>query len=122
MAYIDIHDMEVYKLSRKLSAMAWDIYVSLPQYLKFHMGDQLLRASDSVGANLTEGYFRYTFKDKNKFYVIARASHGEAFKHWMSLLLERELISLELHDDFLATSKDLNVKLNNFITKTRGQS
>jgi four helix bundle protein len=122
MAYIDIHDMEIYKLSRKLSSMAWAIYVSLPQYLKFHMGDQLLRASDSVGANLTEGYFRYTYKDKNKFYVIARASHGEAFKHWMSLLLERELISLELHDEFLATSKDLNVKLNNFITKTRDQS
>jgi four helix bundle protein len=48
-----------------------------------HIGDQFLRAVDYIGANIAEGYGRYHYLDKVKFYYNSRAFHFEAFTHWI---------------------------------------
>ncbi|TAJ11296.1 four helix bundle protein [Marinilabiliaceae bacterium JC017] len=119
--YINVVDLNVYQLSRRLSSLGWDIYQSLSWEHKKIMGDQFIRSTDSVGANLVEGYHRYHYKDKVKFYYYSRASLAECQTHWLNLLFEREVVSEEKHREFEQLGKVLEVKLNNFIAVTKKQ-
>ena len=60
---------------------------------KKHLGDQILRSADSVGANIAEVYERFRYLDKVRFYHIARGSHFEAFTQWLEILKERKKIT-----------------------------
>lgn len=119
--YIPLKDLIVYQLSRKLSAIAWAIYSKMSFEEKKIMGDQFIRATDSIGANIAEGYSRFHFLDKVRFYYNARASQSEATEHWLDLLGERGLIKKEVFDEYNSISKDLQIKLNNFIKTTKDE-
>jgi len=77
--YIELKDLEVYQLSRRLSSIAWKIFCRMSFEDKKHIGDQLLRSVDSVGANIAEGYGCYHDLDKVRFSYNSKASHFEAF-------------------------------------------
>ena len=61
--YIVLKDLEVYRLARELSSMGWDIYDKLDWQDRKTMGDQFIRSTDSVGANIAEGYGRFHYLD-----------------------------------------------------------
>jgi four helix bundle protein len=117
MAYIKLSDLEVYKTTREISEIAWRIYGSLSWQEKKIFGDQHIESADSIGANIAEGYGRFHYLDKIKFYYNARGSLFEC-QHWTELMEEREIGDPEL----LAKLKNLlskeEVKLNNFIGST----
>jgi len=116
--FIELRDLEVYQLSRKLSRIAWDIFCRMNFEDKKHMGDQFLRSVDSIGANIAEGYGRYHYLDKVRFYYNARGSHFESFIHWFELLKERDKISETEYSSVSGTAHTLLIKLNNFINST----
>jgi len=117
--YIKLQDLEVYKLARELSKIGWEIYNELSWPDKKIMGDQFISVTDSVGANIAEGYSRFHYLEKIKFYYIARGSLIEAGDHWLELLMERNKIKgEERFRNFKEVSKKLSIKLNNFITTT----
>lgn len=116
--FIELKHLEVYRLSRNLSSAAWKIFCRLNFEDKKHIGDQFLRAVDSIGANIAEGYGRYYYLDKVRFYYNSRGSHYEAFAHWLELMFEREKISKTEFESISETALILSVKLNNFITAT----
>lgn len=62
--YIVLQDLEVYKMARELSAIGWEIYDKLDWQDRKTMGDQFIRSTDSVGANIAEGYGRFHYLDK----------------------------------------------------------
>jgi hypothetical protein len=47
--FIPLKDLEVYRLARELSKIAWEIYDCLDWQDRKTMGDQFLTASDSIG-------------------------------------------------------------------------
>jgi four helix bundle protein len=116
--FIELKNLEVYQISRKLSSVAWEIFCRMDFMDKKHMGDQFLRSVDSIGANIAEGYGRYHYLDKVRFYYNSRASHYEAFTHWLELLFEREKITGSEFNSIDETALKLQIKLNNFITST----
>lgn len=105
--YILIKDLEVYKLARILSSIAWGIYQNLDWQIKKIVGDQFIEATDSIGANIAEGYHRYHYLEKIKFYYNARGSLSEANDHWLEILYERER---KLQKIILKNSKKSPVK------------
>ncbi|MDK2977886.1 MAG: hypothetical protein PWP52_600 [Bacteroidales bacterium] len=119
--FIEAKDLKVYQLARQLSKIAWNIYESLSWQDKKIMGDQFIESTDSVGANIIEGYGRYHYLDKIRFYYIARASLNESAIHWLELLLDRNKINHEQYKEMIDVAKDLQVKLNNFIGSTFNQ-
>ena len=119
--YIPLKDLKVYQLARKLSSIAWDIYSKMSFEDKKIMGDQFIRSTDSIGANIAEGYSRFHYLDKVRFYYNARASQSEAADHWLDLLFERNKISQVIFEEFISISKDLQIRLNNFITHTKDE-
>ena len=116
--YITLKDLGVYQLSRQLSALAWEIYSKLNYEEKKIMGDQFIRSIDSVGANISEGYARYHYLDKVRFYHISRGSLSEACQHWAELMIERKVIDQAIFNSIQEVYKSLEVKLNNFISST----
>ena len=119
--YILLKDLKVYQLARKLSALAWNIYSKMSFEDKKIIGDQFIRSTDSIGANIAEGYSRFHYLDKVRFYYNSRASQSEATDHWLDLLLERNKISQDIFEEFNSISKDLQIRLNNFITHTKDE-
>ena len=81
--YIPVKDLKVYQMARNLSAIAWNIFSKMSFEDKKHIGDQFIRSTDSIGANIAEGYSRFHFLDKVRFHYIARASQSEATGHWL---------------------------------------
>jgi len=119
--FIPLSGIEVYKLARELSKIAWEIYQDLDWRDKKIMGDQFIESADATGGNIAEGYGRFHYLDKIKFYYNARASLSESNDHWIELLKEREKVKEEKYKTYKTTARQLGVKLNNFITATYKQ-
>lgn len=82
------------------------------------MGDQWMRAIDSIGANIAEGFGRFHYLDKNKFNYNARGSLTEA-RHWTELLTERSVITEQESITLLDKLGRLHFSLNKYIKSTR---
>lgn len=119
--FISLKDLEVYQLSRKLSTIAWGIYSNFNYEQKKIIGDQFIRSVDSVGANIAEGFGRFHYMDKVKFYIYSRASLYESCQHWAELMHERKIISDHDFSNILEVHKLLEIKLNNIITNNRNK-
>jgi len=111
-------DLQVYQIALQLSDRAWEIYKTLPKQFQYEMGSQFLRAVDSIGANIAEGYGRYHYRDSMKFYYNARGSLWES-KHWLLLLHKRNFLREEEFNEFLNSIELLGKKLNNFIGRLK---
>lgn len=116
--YINLKDLEVYQLARELSRLGWEIYEKLDWQTKKINGDQFIESTDSVGANIAEGYGRFHFLDKIKFYYNARGSFLECNEHWVELLYERKKISEDIYRKYKEVANKFFLKLNNFIAAT----
>jgi four helix bundle protein len=73
----------------------YEITKNFPREEKFGMIDQLRRAASSVTANIAEGFGRYHFLDKVRFYHQARGSNSEVLNF---LILAKDLAFLEQKD------------------------
>lgn len=113
--YLTLNNLQVYQLSRRLSQDAWILYKNFDWNIKNIIGSQFIRSVDSIGANIAEGYGRYHYLDKIKFYYNARASFYEAINHWLPLLKERNLINKEEFDNLLEIANEFAPRFNSFI-------
>ncbi|OGF26459.1 four helix bundle protein [Candidatus Falkowbacteria bacterium RIFOXYC2_FULL_47_12] len=113
--YIQLGNLDVYKMAVELSRDAWRIYERLDWRDKKILGDQFIESTDSVGANIAEGYGRYHYKDRIKFYYNSRGSLLES-QHWILLLYERKKISKEEFMSLLGKQKMVHSKLNSYIS------
>jgi len=113
-----IYEMDVYKLSEELSDMIWDAFDKWTVKAQRTIGYQIIRSSDSIAANLAEGYGRHSGADKKRFYYYARGSLEET-KAWLRKGIRRELISSEETDKYKKIIDELGPKLNAFIKKTK---
>lgn len=87
-------DLPSYKISAKLADIIYKA-VRLWSFIdQKTIGLQLIRAVDSIAANIAEGFGRYHKKDKIKFFYIARASAFEV-AHWVKTAKERNLFKEE---------------------------
>ena len=88
---LNLEEIKVYIEARKLSAVAWKIFSDLTWQIKKILGDQFIQSTDSVGGNIAEGYGRFHYLDRIKFFYNARGSLLES-KHWFELLDERSFL------------------------------
>ncbi len=109
-----LEELEIYKLSLNIGEKVWDIVMKWDNFSKETIGKQLIRAVDSVSANLSEGYGRFHFKDTNRFNYFSRGSLYET-KTWLTKAYQRQLITEEEFKYFEEEIKNLSVKLNNYI-------
>ncbi len=115
--YIKLEDLEVYQLAKKASKLGWQIYEKLSWQEKKIIGDQFIESLDSIIANIAEGYGRYHYLDKVKFYYNSRASLLEN-KTWVELMEERNIGNQSKLKKLYSLLKKTHYKINQFIKST----
>lgn len=87
----------------------------LPVEEKWGLVQQLRRASQSISANIAEGYGRYYYQEGVRFCYIARGSLEESYSH---LVLANKLKYLpnDLFEELKKEINELHRMLNGYIT------
>ena len=69
---MELENLRIYKLSMELGDKIWDI-VKAWNYLAVDTGGkQLIRSTDSIAANISEGFGRYHNKEIKHFCYVSR--------------------------------------------------
>ena len=116
-----LEELQVYQLSMELGEKIWEIVIDWDYFLKDTMGKQLVRAADSVAANLSEGFGRFFYKENKQLCYYSRGSLFET-KTWLTKAKNRKLIS---ENQFEIFTKDIDLigkKLNSYIKSIGNQS
>ncbi len=109
-----LEELNVYKLSMEIGEKVWNIVIKWDNFTKNTIGKQLIRAIDSVAANLSEGFGRYHYKEVKNFCYYSRGSLYES-KTWLTKAFNRKLIQEEEFNYFNKEINKIGVKLNNYI-------
>jgi len=113
-----VYELDVYNLSEELSDMIWSDFDEWPEKARRTMGYQVIRSADSIAANISEGYGRYTPADRRIFYRYARGSLEET-KTWLRKALRRKVVGKERGEEYARILEKLGPKLNAFIKSTK---
>lgn len=114
-SYLSIDKIEAYKKALTFSNLLWDEVIKFDYFEKNSVSLQLVRAADSVSANIAEGFGRYHKKDKIKFYQYAKGSALECYD-WLLKCKHRKLLNESQLLDHIETVQNLP-KLINYLIK-----
>ena len=78
------------------------------------ISDQLIRSITSIGANIAEGFGRFHFADKIKFYYQARGSLNEV-QNFLLLGKDLNLLKNEILEEIWIKTKNCEKLLNGLI-------
>ena len=80
-----------------------------------------MKSSDSVTANISEGFGRFFYKEAKQFGYYSRGSLFET-KTWITKAKSRSLISNEEYETLSKEIKIIGIKLNNYINSIGKES
>lgn len=115
--YLQLNKLNAYKISFDLSNYVWDIVIKWNIIAQKTIGEQFIRAIDSIAANIAEGFGRYFKRDKIHFYLYTRGSVYESLD-WLQKAKVRKIISDEQYNHILCQLKLLPREINSLIKFT----
>jgi four helix bundle protein len=118
--WLGFQDLKCWQLARRLMVESHKIAGQLPAIERYDLVSQMRRSSKSVMANIAEGYGRYHYLDKLRFFYFARGSLDETVNHIITCLdlqYTSEVRFRELHD----LAQEAHRALNGYIGYIRKQ-
>jgi four helix bundle protein len=109
-----LEDLQVYQLAMDIGERVWEIVVRWDFFAKDTVGRQLVKATDSMAANLSEGFGRFYYKENKQFCYYSRGSQHEAVT-WLTKAQRRGLIDPKDFRSILTEMDAFAFKLNNYI-------
>jgi four helix bundle protein len=106
--------LRVYQLSELLADEIWSIAIDWKYFEKNTIGKQIVKAADSIGANIAEGTGRGSFQDNRRFVKIARGSLYEV-QHWLRRAYKRDLLKEDEVNRIKPFVDELAPKLNAYL-------
>ena len=110
----NFENLQIYQLSERLADQVWKIVICWENISRDTLGKQLVRAVDSVGANIAEGSGRGTEAELRRFLRISRGSLYET-KHWLRCAYKRKLLTEKQVTELLPVLGELTPKLNAYL-------
>ncbi len=120
MSYRSLDELEIYRTAERVADRCYDLVKAWNAFDRETTGAQLVRAADSIGANIAEGYGRYHYGDRLQFMYYARGSAYET-KYWMRRATRRGLLATEVGPRAEEVFTALIMRLNAFIRDLRTQ-
>ena len=114
MAKFALDELRVYGMSEELADRVWELVQGWDGFAKETVGKQIIRAGDSVGANIAEGYGRAPRADNQRFVRIARGSLYE-LRHFLRRAESRGLLTREIKQPIALLLKELLPALNAYL-------
>ena len=109
-----IEELEVYKLSEAFADEIWSLVIKWDYFAKDTVSKQFTKSSDSISANIAEGFGRYHYKENKNFCYFSRGSVIET-KSWLKKSYTRQLITPEQYQSLLNKLETIHFKLNAYI-------
>ncbi len=109
-----LEEFKVYNMAMEIGEEVWNIVMRWNFFERDTVGKQLVRAIDSVAANLIEGYGRYHYREAKHFGYYSRGSLFES-KTWITKANNRNLIDDDSFKNLMDKLDSIGVKLNNYI-------
>lgn len=111
-------DLEVWRVGHGIVLEVYRITKSFPKEEIFGLTSQLRRAIVSFTSNIAEGFSRYSYADKIKFYTISVGSLTEVQNQ---LLISRDIgyLNKEKFDDLAQKTILASKLINGLIKKSR---
>jgi four helix bundle protein len=114
MARSNVETLRVYRLAEELADRVWNIVVGWNYFARDTIGKQLVRAVDSIGANISEGSARGSFLDNKRFVRISRGSFHEA-QYWLRRAYRRQLLTPAQVDQLKPLVDELGPTINAYL-------
>jgi four helix bundle protein len=114
MSFYNLEDLEVYQLAESFGDEIWFIVDEWEYFAKDTVGKQMARSTDSISANIAEGYGRYHYKENKNFCYFSRGSVIET-KGWLKKSKNRKLLTEEQFNLLYEKLQTIHIKLNAYI-------
>ena len=114
-------DLDVWNKARDLVLKIYGVAADFPKEEIYGITSQMKRAALSVPANIAEGFGRYHYFDKAKFYLNARGSLFE-LKNFLLISVDLKFIDSNISKELINEIDQLGVRLNNLVNATRGRA
>lgn len=109
-----LEELKVYTEAMEIGEKVWWIVDEWTYFQKDTVGKQLIRAADSIAANLSEGFGRHHLKEAKNFGYYSRGSLFET-QTWLTKAHNRKLINTETFNGFIEQSERIGRMLNGYI-------
>lgn len=110
----NFENLEIYQLSENLADEIWGIVIGWNNLAQDTVGKQIIRSTDSIGANIAESSGRGSNQDYIRFLRIACGSLYET-RHWLRRAYKRKLLSNEQISVLTPLIEKSAPKLNSYI-------
>jgi four helix bundle protein len=114
----NFENLDVYRLAEDISDKVWAVVSTWQAFARDTIGTQLVRSADSIGANISEGAGRGTYRDNCNFIHYARGSLYET-KHWLRRAYQRKLLSQDQIELLKPMIDELAPRLNAYLKSIR---
>ncbi|MBU4331781.1 four helix bundle protein [Patescibacteria group bacterium] len=115
----NFYELDAWKKSKGLTKDIYKVTESFPAEEKYNIISQKRRAIVSVCTNIAEGFGRFFYKDKKRFYYQARGSIQEV-QALLILSYELEYLSKGTYIDLFQKSTDVSKLMNGLIASVGG--
>lgn len=115
--YLTLNDIESYKIAFHLSNFVWSIVVKWDFLARDTVGKQFITSTDSISANIAEGFGRYSKKDKIKFYRYSFGSLHESLD-WNQKSKTRNLLTEKEYQHIFTELQKLPRSIHHLINYT----
>ena len=113
---LDLKRLRIISQADEIGELIWNQVITWNYFQKETIGKQLVRAVDSISANLSESMGRYSYADRKRFMYYARGSLCETL-NWLEKSTSRGMIdpqiAQEMQEKLNSLSYQLNVCLKN---------
>jgi four helix bundle protein len=114
LAHVPFENLEVYRPAEDLADEIWGAVIGWDAFARQTVGGQIVRAADSIGANIAEGSGRGSHQDNRRFVRIARGSLHET-KYFLRRAYRRNLMAQAQVDRVAPMLKELGPRLNAYL-------
>lgn len=114
MPKVNFENLRIYQLSEKLADRIWESVSHWDGFAKDTVGKQLVRAADSIGANIAEGSGRGSSQDYRRYLRISRGSLYETL-HWLRRAYMRKLLTAKQTSELRSIISELSPTLNAYL-------
>lgn len=115
MSIKSLETLEVWKRAKEFAIRVYkEVLPLLPSEEKWNLNQQLRRSSNSVPANIAEGYGRFYYQENIHFCYNARGSLEETLSH-LVICYEMQYVSRTLFDSLEKDGEKLTQLINGYI-------
>jgi four helix bundle protein len=117
---LNLDRLPIFQAAEQLSDEVWAEVARWERFNREVVGSQLIRAVDSIGANIAESHGRFHYAEKINFLYYSRGSLSESV-FWLGRCAHRSLIPAEKAQQFLNDLDQLAQDTNSYINYLRNQ-